>query len=139
MNAVKDSYERKAEIEDLFLEDYTSEKLDASGIPFFEKYKDSIPHKRPMWRLNSEKITLTSSKPIGVKISRGETSFFADNETLDIYAIGDTIEDAINDFCIQLLDFYEHYYTLDSDQANSNALKLKNTYLNLFTVSSNAN
>ena len=125
MNAIKDSYERKAEIEDSFLD--------------LENYKDSIPHKRPMWRFNSEKKTLTSSKPIVVKISRGETSFFADNETLDIYAIGDTIEDAINDFCIQLLDFYEHYRTLDSDEANSNALKLKKTYLNLFTVSSHAN
>ena len=109
MNAVKDSYERTAQIRDSFLENYTSEKLDTSGIPFFEKYEDLIPHKRPMWRFNSEKKTLTSSKPIAVKISRGETSFFADNETLDIYAIGDTIEDAINDFCIQLLDFYEHY------------------------------
>ena len=130
MNAVKDSYDRKAEIEN-----YTREKPDASGIPFFDQYKDLIPDKRPMWEFNSEKITLTSSKPIAVKISRGETSFFADNETLDIYAIGDTIEDAINDFGIQLLDFYEHYCALDSDQANSNALKLKNTYLNLFTVS----
>ena len=135
MNAVKDSYEIRDEIEDLFSKNYTSQELDTSGIPFFEKYEDSILHKIPIWRFNSEKKTLTSSKPIAVNISRGETSFFADNETLDIYAIGDTIEDAMNDFRIQLLDFYEHYCTLDSDQANSNALKLKNTYLNLFTFS----
>jgi hypothetical protein len=73
-------------------------------------------------------ITLRAAKPISVKISRGEESWFAENEPLDIFANGDSAEAAMKEFKSLLVEFYLHYKRLSPERAMSGAKRLKQLF-----------
>jgi hypothetical protein len=91
--------------------------------------------KTPLWRFPSSHGVILSSKPVSVKISRGETLFFAENENLGLYATGESRDDAIHAFCEQLIHFYKHYKRLGWNRATGEARRLKDIYENLFRES----
>lgn len=80
---------------------------------------------------HSERLFLTS-KPIEVVISSGERYYFAENENLAIYVTGETTEQAVEEFCEQLMHFYYYYKNLTYNQVTGKAQQLKMLYEDLF-------
>lgn len=90
------------------------------------------PWMSPVWSLPAEPKALYASKPILVNVYRDEDLFFAENETLAAYGTGDTPQDAVQDFFMHVVHFYDHYKGLDEGELIGPALKLKKLYKNLF-------
>ncbi len=88
--------------------------------------------KTPLWRFTSPKSEVISKKPVLVKISKGESLFFAENENLGLYATGESRDDAIRAFCEQLMHFYKHYKGLKWNRVTGEAYRLKEIYEKLF-------
>ena len=72
-------------------------------------------------------------KPISITLSRGEELWFAENEHLDIFATGESRDDAIREFHVLLVHFYQHYSTLDEEKALKRARRLKRLFRERFT------
>ncbi|MBI4639925.1 MAG: hypothetical protein HY731_04485 [Candidatus Tectomicrobia bacterium] len=87
----------------------------------------------PVWTFTSQQVKVVSSKPIQVHISRGEELFFAENETLRIYATGETMEEVIQDFIEQVIHHYHHYRRTPWERVTGEAAKLKKLYEEIFT------
>ena len=88
--------------------------------------------KTPAWEFSSSYATVRALKPVSVKVTRGETLFFVENETLDIFATGETREEAIRAFNDHLIYFYNHYKNLSWDRVTGEAERLKRLYEDLF-------
>ncbi len=86
----------------------------------------------PKWQFKSTGLKVYSSKPIEVVITRGNGTYFAENEALDICATGDSEREALEDFCQHVIYFYKYYKQLGWDQVMGHARKLKESYGNLF-------
>jgi len=106
--------------------DSTDVDFDASN------YVGSLTTKVPKWKFRSLNFKIYSSKPIEVMISRQNGGYFAENESLDIYAIGASEVEAIDDFCRHLIYFYKHYKALSWDKVTGHAEKLKQLYEKVF-------
>jgi hypothetical protein len=89
----------------------------------------------PLWRFASSHVVLLSSKPVSVRITRGESLFFAENENLGIFATGESRNEAISAFSEHLVHFYEHYKRLDWDDVTGEATRLKKIYEDVFEES----
>ncbi len=92
----------------------------------------SITAKTPLWRFTSPKAEVISAKPVLVKVSKGETLFFAENENLGIFATGESRNEAISAFNEHLIHFQKHYKQLDWNKATGEAQRLKKIYEDLF-------
>jgi len=86
----------------------------------------------PLWRFRSSHVVVLSSKPVSVKVTKGETLFFAENENLGIFTTGESRNEAINTFGEHLVHFYVHYQRLDWDSVTGEARRLKKIYEELF-------
>ena len=69
-----------------------------------------------------------------VKISKGETLFFAENEYFGIFTTGKSREEAINNFSEQIIHFYNHYKQLNWDRVTGEALRIKKLFKNLVGI-----
>lgn len=92
----------------------------------------SIKRVSPRWVFYSDNRTVIALKPIQIKIEKGEGAFFAENENLGIFAIGDTLEKAVEDFSHHVVYFFYHYKKLKKDKAIGKAIKLKEIYETTF-------
>lgn len=92
----------------------------------------SIIVKTPLWRFTSPKSEVISAKPVLVKISKGESLFFAENENLGIFATGESRNEAISVFNEHLIHFHNHYKHLDWNKATGETQRLKKIYEDLF-------
>ncbi len=88
--------------------------------------------KTPIWRFAFEHRIILSAKPVSVIISKGQKLFFAENENLALYATGETRQEAIREFCEQLVHFYLHYKKLSWDKVIGEGRRLKTLYNDLF-------
>ena len=88
--------------------------------------------KVPLWKFSTTDMAVISSKPIRVKLSKQENIYYAENEALDVYAYGDSLFEAIEDFCEQVIYFYRHYKNLKPDRVTGEARELKKRYKDLF-------
>ncbi|HUO85428.1 MAG TPA: hypothetical protein VM534_09975 [Thermoanaerobaculia bacterium] len=71
-------------------------------------------------------------RAIGLKVRREEGFVFVENETLDLFGHGPTLEDAVAEFR-QDLDYYWRYYSgLSDDQVTGHGARLKQIYSTLF-------
>lgn len=106
---------------------------DSTDVDFdANDYIGSLTTKVPKWNFKSLNFKIYSSKPIEVVISRQNGRYFAENESLDIYAIGASEEEAIDDFCQNLIYFYKHYKALSWDKVTGRAEELKQLFDNVF-------
>jgi hypothetical protein len=134
---INESYELRNERLDFIPENFergitsvsTASELDLKPISCFSTANT------PFWRFPSSHGVVISSKPVSVKISRGETLFLAENENLGLYATGGSRDDAIHAFCEQLIHFYKHYKELSWNRVTGEARRLKEIYENLFRES----
>ena len=88
--------------------------------------------KTPCWRFAALDRVVLSSKPVSIRVSKGESLFFAENENLGIYATGETRNEAIQAFSDHVIHFYHHYKSLSWDRATGEACRLKKLYEDLF-------
>lgn len=82
----------------------------------------------PIWRLQPKSTTIIFRKPLLVNMRREGDLVFVENETLSIYASGKTSEDAMIDFALHVLHFYEYYAKLSDNQVIGRAKELKKLY-----------
>jgi len=87
-----------------------------------------IYNKSPMWVFNDGERKLRSNKAIELLTYKGEEMFFAENEALGIYAIGETIDEAIKDFNEQIIHCYFYYKKYNEDEFTMKAKKIKEFY-----------
>lgn len=105
----------------------TASELDARPWP-----SEFSAVKTPCWRFSALDRVVISSKPVSIRISKGEALFFAENENLGIYATGETRSEAIQAFSDHVTHFYHHYKTLSWDRVTGEACRLKKLYEDLF-------
>jgi hypothetical protein len=86
---------------------------------------------RPIFRIYSGRKKFKLTKTILVKIYRDEDIFFVESEKLLLYGTGDNTEEAIQDFNLHIIHFYEYYKNIDPNKLTKKALKLKKFYTNL--------
>lgn len=104
----------------------------ASGIDPHQVFRQIKKYKpAPLWRIYTDTKRYHTPKPITVKISHDEDFFFAENENLVVYGTGDTPEEAMNDFCLHIIYFFEYYKKLDESKVTGEALRLKELFANL--------
>ena len=84
-----------------------------------------------VWRFSANLKVYRSSKPISVKVYSDGDLFFAENETLAVCGTGDTQHDALQDWALHIVHFYEYYKQLDESQLIGEALRLKELYKSL--------
>jgi hypothetical protein len=82
---------------------------------------------------SAEDIRLKSLKPVAIRVRKGEELWFAENDRLDIYATGDSVEDAVKEFSVCLVHFYLHYKDLGPQDAIGEAKKLKALFIDEFS------
>lgn len=86
----------------------------------------------PKWQFKTNGFRILSSKPIQVVITRQDGTYYAENEALEIYASGDSDNEALENFVYHVIYFYKHYKTLDWHKVTGRAKELKQIYLDLF-------
>lgn len=106
---------------------FTAGDLDAT--PKIHEYTAS---KTPILRFVFHRKIIKPPKPVSVTISKGEKLFFAENENLNLYATGETRQEAVQEFCEQLAHFYRRYKKLSWDEVTGEGHRLKKIY-NQFT------
>lgn len=92
--------------------------------------QDQIRSQMPLvlWRVTSAGIQLRATSPIIIRF-RSEGEFvFAENETLRIFAHGQTSEQALEQFEDHVVHFFESYANLGSDQVVGEGARLKQVF-----------
>jgi hypothetical protein len=99
-----------------------------------EATERSIPKiPTPIWRVERpHECDLRARRPIGVRLRHEGPFFFAENEELALYGVGETVGDAVDDLKSHLAHFYSHYRSLSWDQVTGEARRLKQLYADLF-------
>ncbi|MFW2371864.1 MAG: hypothetical protein ACN4GM_01985 [Gammaproteobacteria bacterium] len=109
---------------------WSPSKDDDGGLLSRYEEKHEIPRvfKMPMYVFVSGEKIIQSNKPVEVTFSYEDNQYFASNDALDVFAYGDTIELAVEDFSQHIIYFYEFYLSKDRDECMGQALKLKELY-----------
>jgi len=75
--------------------------------------------------------TFRLRKPLTVKFHKEGRWFFAENEVLVITGVGETIDQAIEDFRTHVLYFVNYYKNLSENNLIGDAIRLKKIFNNL--------
>lgn len=98
------------------------------------EFKNKSIHSQnyPLWTITSPVKKYKLFKPIKVRIYSEDELFLAENETLVVFGAGETIDEAINDFCKHVIHFYHYYKHLSWEKVTGDAVRLKKIYETLF-------
>jgi len=110
-------------------------KIDTSSFMGIDEkiWPDRFRNKpTPVFAVGSSTLKLITSKPILVSVHLEDGIFIAENETLGLYGIGDTQEEAIEELKSHILYFYQYYKQMDWSQLIGEAIRLKALYERLF-------
>lgn len=138
LNYINESYAYRDECLDFIPEHFKKDMpsvLTGSGIEVRPASLDFSYIKIPFWQFSTKSDVIISTKPVSVKIWKGESLFFAENENLCVFATGDNKAGAIASFCEQLVHFYRHYTKLRDDQVTGEAFRLRKIYKSVFRKS----
>jgi len=91
-----------------------------------------VPHikKIPLRNFISDHEAVVSDKPVLVIVAFEEGQYYATNETLDLFGVGDSITAAIEDLSHHIVHFYKYYSNIDLAELSGRAIELKNIYQN---------
>ena len=132
---VGENYALKEERQSYFPANFTSLVKGESTAPELDVANSLWQHAgpyTPLWRFASPIAVIRSSKPVSVKVCKGESLFFAENENLGIFTTGESRDEAIQSFCEQLIHFHNHYTNLNWEQVTGDANRLKQYYEDFF-------
>lgn len=99
---------------------------------WFELVASSYSSRLPLWKFSVRDKIIYPKEPISLSITKGDTLYFAENETLGIFATGESRDAAIEDFAEQVLYFYEYYKAMSWDKVIGEARRLKEIYSDHF-------
>lgn len=88
----------------------------------------------PIFILIDENRKLLPENPIKVHIYRDGEYYIAENEKLNISAIGTSYKEAIENFEDLVIYFWKHYNEISQNDINGYAIELKEIYVNLFKI-----
>jgi len=128
---INESYSLRKERSSYFPKNFKRELVadsTASELRPDVRFARSPVVKLPVWVFSSEGKAIKAKKPVSLKVFRGETLFFVENETLEIYATGESLEEAMRVFNDHLIYFYTHYKDLGWEHVTGNAVRLKKLY-----------
>lgn len=97
--------------------------------------RDSLyPRIHPLWDLEVEGRVVRPAIPIGVRLREEEGHFFAENDSLGVYATGGSPEDAVADFRATAAFFVAEYRSLGPDQVIGLGARLRETFQRVFPL-----
>lgn len=99
---------------------------ESSTVPQVKKF--------PLRKFISDGKVVVSDKPVQVTIFTEENNYFAENEALRIYAVGNSIKSVVDEFSQHIVYFYEYYRQKESEEVMGRAAKLKHLYENHFKL-----
>jgi hypothetical protein len=112
-----------------------AQPIDQSELPHedspFKSFGKSI--RIPCWKFSDGEIVLKSSRPVAVDFKLSDYDHCAMNESLDIYAMGNSSIEAYKDFCLQLVHYYFHYTKAPNESLGPKAIQFKEIFSKYFT------
>ena len=85
-----------------------------------------------LWDIRSGQVRLRAAKPVTVHLRVEGAYWFAENETLRVFAHGVTVEEALQDFQEHVAYFHSHYEKLRPNQVVGEGARLKQVFANSF-------
>jgi hypothetical protein len=112
-------------------ERFTVKRIDpeTGDLPEFSGYRES---RVPLRKFHADDMTLQPVKPLTIRVSKGEELWFAENDKLDIFAVGESPEEALSEFSKHLIYFYRHYRSKSENELMGRALELKRVFEDSF-------
>ena len=109
--------------------------IDTANTVIAKEIYEKLPTRSsaiPMIHIPRNIKKVKNTKPITINLYAEEGIFFAENENLAICGTGENKQEAIKDFMIHLIYFYEYYKTINENKLIGKAIKLKKLYGELF-------
>lgn len=86
----------------------------------------------PIWHIEHRPQAFRLVKPLRVNVHSEEGFVFATNETLSICGTGSSLEEAMADFSIHVVHFFNYYRSLPAEKVTGDAIRLKQIFTKLF-------
>lgn len=86
----------------------------------------------PLWELHLGDQVVIPACPVGIKLRQEGDLYFAENDSLSIYASGPTAEAAISEFRTTAAFFVEEYRSLGPDEVVGLGVRLRELFLRTF-------
>jgi hypothetical protein len=99
-----------------------------TDVDHLPKVKDRIP----LTEFIADGHHLIPKRPVEVTLVRDEDCYLAQSERFNVFAAGETREEAIQDFTQQVVYFYLHYRERPAESLIGLALRLKPLYASSF-------
>ncbi len=122
-----DVFEERRHPRPAWAEDRTGQ--DVTGEPEYPSEIAIVP----FWVVSARGVTLRARRAIAARVSCGETHVLIDNDSLGIYAAGESTEDAVRDFNEQIIDQFRFYSQIHEDQTIGEGRRLKRLFGELFS------
>jgi len=104
--------------------------------PLYFYQSDRIPFEGsirfPLRSFQANAVMLETDKPVEIKLYFDQDIFFVENESLHIFATGQTIDEALAEFNAQVVHFYNYYMSLENNQVQGQAQHIKHLYTQHF-------
>lgn len=117
---IKSEWEPIKSTEEIVEDKFMNQKIEEPDLPIFI--------------LIDENRKLLPENPIKVHIYRDGEYYIAENEKLNISAIGTSYKEAIENFEDLVIYFWKHYKEISQNDINGYAIELKEIYVNLFKI-----
>jgi hypothetical protein len=82
----------------------------------------------PMTSFVDEGRTVSLSKPVVLQVSVEDGAYFVENEPLNLFAKGSSLEEAVEAFATDLVYYWRYYNALRDDEVAGAGLELKRIY-----------
>jgi len=106
-----------------------------SSVRLYEE-KHTVPDVKniPLRKFVSDDKTVVSDKPVQLRVSSADNQYFAENDSLKIYAVGNSIQSVVDEFAQHIVYFYEFYKDKDTGEVIGGAENLKELYEKHFSL-----
>lgn len=86
----------------------------------------------PLWRITHKPRSFRMIRPLLVQVFTDEGFIFARNASLSICGTGASMDEAMADFSLHAIHFYEYYRSLPESKLMGDAIKLKKLFADMF-------
>lgn len=114
------------------LSDKPTQSLRATdSLPYYLRPEHTV---MPLWDLIIDDEVVRPAIPVGIKLRQEGDLFFAENDSLSIYAYGESPEEAVADFKATAAFFAHEYRATPADGVIGLAVKLRENFLKAFPI-----
>lgn len=101
------------------------------SLPYYLRPAHTV---MPLWDLIIDGQIVRPAIPVGIRLRQEEDLFFAENDSLSIYAHGQSPEEAISDFKSTAAFFAHEYRATPADGVIGLAVQLRDNFLKAFPL-----